>query len=112
MTSSAILPDEFSDLERFAAKWCLETEAERYELRLATDMDELQEFYDAALPRGEAAQAYLDSFELNDLPEQELNLLRLMFALITIVFPVEAFRQAKVPDTGSTYLTKTIDPGP
>jgi hypothetical protein len=107
-----MLPEPFSDLERFAAKWCLETEAERYELRLASTMEELQELYDAALPRGEAVQIYLDQFELHDLPDKELNLLRLMFALIVIVFPVEAFRQVKVPDTGTTYLAKTIDPGP
>jgi hypothetical protein len=107
-----MLPEEFADLEPFAPKWCLETEAERYEVRLESSMDELQTFYDTALPRGEEAKAYLDKFDLYDMPEKELNLLRLMFALIVIVFPVEAFRQAKVPDTGSTYLTKTIDPGP
>jgi hypothetical protein len=107
-----MLPDEFSQLERFAPKWCLETEAERYEVRLASTIDELQDFYDTALPRGEEAQVYLDQFDLYDMPEKELNLLRLMFALIVIVFPVEAFRQVKVPDTGSTYLAKTIDPGP
>ena len=111
-TPSALLPDEFSDLERFAPNWCVETEAERYELRLASSMDELQDFYDVALPRAEVVMAYLDGFDLYDMPERELNLLRLYFALMVIVFPVEAFRQPKVPDTGSTYLAKTIDPGP
>jgi len=107
-----MLPPQFADLEHFAPKWCRETEEERYSLRLGATMDELQDFYDAALPLGEEAQAYLDKFDLYDLPDQELNLLRLMFALIVIVFPVEAFRQAKVPDTGSTYLTRRSIPVP
>ena len=47
------LPPEFADLEPFA-DWCLETEAERYAKRLASSMDELQAFYDAAFPRLEA----------------------------------------------------------
>ena len=38
-----------------------ETEAERYAKRLASTMDELQAFYDAAFPRLEAAMAYLDA---------------------------------------------------
>ena len=48
------LPAEFADLEPFA-DWCLETEAERYAKRLASTMDELQAFYDAAFPRLEAS---------------------------------------------------------
>lgn len=107
-----VLPDEFVDLERFASRWCLDHEAIRYETRLASDMDELQDFYDAALPRATAAMEHLDRFDLYDLPEKEMNLLNLMKALIIICFPVEAFRTPKVPDTGSTYLTKTIDPLP
>jgi len=112
VTTETMLPEPFADLEAFAPKWCLETEPERYDVRLASTMDELQAFYDSALPRAEAAMTHLDQFDLYDLPEKELNLLRLMFALIVITFPVEAFRQPKVPDTGSTYLAKTIEPGP
>jgi hypothetical protein len=107
-----MLPEAFADLERFAERWCHDTEAKRYEVRLASTMDELQDLYDTALPRAEAAMEHLDQFDLYDLPERELNLLRLLFALIVVTFPVEAFRQPKVPDTGTTYLSKTIDPGP
>lgn len=112
MTTETMLPEQFGDLEPFARKWCHATEAERYEVRLASTMDELQAFYEIGLPRVEEVEAHLDQFDLYDMPEKELNLLRLMFALIVITFPVEAFRQPKVPDTGSTYLEKTIDPGP
>ena len=63
-----VLPPAFADLERFAA-WCLPTEAERYAKRLASPMDELQAFYDAAFPRLEEILAYLDSFDLDSLPD-------------------------------------------
>ena len=57
------LPPEFADLEPFA-DWALETEAERYAKRLASTMDELQAFYDAAFPRLEDAHGLLDQFDL------------------------------------------------
>ena len=47
----AMLPEEFSDLEPFAAKWSLATERERYAARLSSSMDEMQAFYDAAFVR-------------------------------------------------------------
>lgn len=107
-----MLPEPFADFEPFAARWCLTSEATRYELRLASTMDELQALYDIGMARGRAAQDHLDQFDLYDLPQPELNLLHLLMSVITITMPVEAFRQPKVPDTGSTYLDKTIDPGP
>ncbi len=51
----SVLPADFADLEPFAA-FALETEAERYAKRLASSMDELQAFYDAAFPRLEDAE--------------------------------------------------------
>jgi hypothetical protein len=109
---TSILPSQFAVFEPFAAKWCLTSEATRYETRLASSMDELQALYDLGMAHGRPAQDHLDQFDLYDLPEQELNLLHLLMSVITITTPVEAFRQPKVPDTGSTYLHKTIDPGP
>ena len=49
-------PNQFADLEPFA-DWALATEPERYAKRLASSMDELQAFYDAAFPRLEDAMA-------------------------------------------------------
>ena len=108
---TSIFPAAFVDLEPFA-EWSLETEGERYDKRLTSSMDEMQAFYDATLHRTPAAMEYLDQFDLYDMPEQELNLMHLLMGLIVITFPVEAFHQAKVPDTGSTYLLKTVDPAP
>lgn len=111
-TREPMLPDQFADLEPFADKWCIPLERDRYQARLNATMDELQALYDAGLPRGEDAQEYLDQFDLYDLPPAEQNLLWLMMSVITAAFPVEAFRQPKVPDTGTTYLEKSIEPGP
>ena len=71
----ALLPVEFTDLEPFAETWCLASEPERYHTRLATPMADMLAFYDAITPRAEAAMAYLDGFELHDLPEDATNLL-------------------------------------
>jgi len=64
--TGTMLPPEFSDLEPFAAKWCLATESERFAERLASTMDEMQAFYDAVTPRADAAMTYCDQFPLND----------------------------------------------
>ena len=64
-----VLPPEFADLEPFS-DWCLPTEAERYAKRLASSMDEMQAFYDAAFPRLEQILAYLDALPLDALPDE------------------------------------------
>lgn len=105
------LPEEFSDLERYA-DWCLATEAERYGRRLASTIDEMQAFYDAFAPRAEEAIAYCDKFPLDDLPDDALNLMRLLYSLIMVSFPVECWRQPRVPDSGAAYLDLVVEPVP
>jgi hypothetical protein len=103
------LPAEFSDLEPFA-DWCLASEEDRYARRLASTMDELQAFYDAVVPRAEAAMAYCDRFPLDDLPADARNLLWLLYSMVMVSFPVEAFGQPRIPDTGAAYLTLVSGP--
>jgi len=103
------LPPEFADLEPFTA-WCLATEAERYAKRLASSMDEMQTFYDVAFPRLEAAMAYLDALELNDLPPDAGQLLLLCYSLINVTFPVEVWRQPRVPDSGAASMDAVFEP--
>ena len=110
--STTLLPSEFSDLEPFAAKWCLATERERYAARLASTMDEMQALYDAAMPRADAAMTYLDQFPLDELSEDQVNLLHLLYSMIQVSFPVEVWHQPKVPDTGSSTLDTFIEPVP
>jgi hypothetical protein len=109
---SALLPADFAALEPFAARWCLSTEHERYTTRLASTMDEMQTFYDAAAPRAEAAMAYLETFPFDALPEGETNLLHLLYSMIQVSFPVEVWRQPRVPDTGSSAFDCYTEPVP
>lgn len=102
------LPAEFSDLEPFA-DWALQTETARYAKRLASSMDDLQTFYDAAFPRLDDALDYLDSFELSALPDDAERLLWLYCSLVNASFPVEVWRQPRVPDSGAAYLECTHD---
>jgi hypothetical protein len=106
------LPRAFSDLEPFAATWCLGTERERFAQRLASTMDEMQAFYDAFTPRAEAAIAYCDGFPLDDLPPEVERLLQLLHSLVMVSFPVEAWRQPHIPDTGAAYLDRILEPLP
>jgi hypothetical protein len=112
MSTNPMLPEQFADLEPFAKAWSLPREHDRYERRLASSMEELQAFYNAAAPRAEEAQTYLDQFDLDDLPERELNLLRLFYSLITVSFAVDVFRQPRIPDSGKAYLDVVVEPVP
>jgi len=110
--ADTLLPSQFGDLERYAKKWCLATEGERYAERLSSSMVEMQAFYDAMLPRAEEAIAYCDQFALDDMPEDALNLLHLLYSVVTVSFPVEAWGQARIPDTGAAFLDLVIEPKP
>lgn len=105
------LPDEFADLEPFAV-WALPRERDRYDKRLASTMDELQTFYDAVAPRAGDALAHLDRFPLDDMPERELNLMRVLYSLSTVSFAVDCFKQPKMPDSGSAYIDVVVEPYP
>jgi hypothetical protein len=104
-----ILPAEFGDLEPFA-DWSLESEAERYAKRLSSTLDELQAFYDATFPRLEDAMAYIDQFELTALPPRATGLLWLCYSLVNASFPVEVWRQPRVPDSGAASMDMLIEP--
>jgi hypothetical protein len=106
-----MLPAEFAALEPFR-DWVLAGEPERYARRLGSSMAEMQAFYDAAFPLLEPALAHLDNFPLPDLPEAERNLLHLMMSLVMVSFPVEVWKQPRVPDSGATYLDLVSAPTP
>ena len=108
--ADALLPPEFSDLESFANEWCLASEPERYAKRLASTMDEMQAFYDAAFPRLEAAMAYIDRTELDALPDDARHLLWLCYSLVNVSFPIEVWRQPYVPDSGAAKMDVIVEP--
>jgi hypothetical protein len=110
MTVVTVLPPEFGDLEPFA-DWALWGERARYDKRYNSTMAELQAFYDAAFPRFDDALAYLEQFPYDDsMPEPAKRLLWLYCALITVSFPVEAWRQPRVPDSGAASIDAIYEP--
>ena len=104
-----VLPPEFADLEPFAG-WAIHGERARYAKRIASTMDELQAFYDAAFARIDDALAYLERFAVDDLSEEGKRLLWLYCALGTVAFPVEAWRQPRVPDSGASSIDAVLEP--
>ncbi|MBV9319520.1 MAG: hypothetical protein JOZ23_12005 [Mycobacterium sp.] len=109
MATTSKLPAEFADLEPYL-DWDLATEPERYAKRLASSMTEMQAFYDAAFPRMEDVIAYCDRFPLDELPEDARTLMHMMQSLINVSFPIEAWKQPRVPDSGATYLDCIREP--
>ncbi|GAA2401957.1 hypothetical protein GCM10010191_06670 [Actinomadura vinacea] len=104
-----MLPADFAALEPYG-DWVLPGEPERYAKRLASSMEEMQAFYDAAFPLLEPATEHLGKFAIDDLPEPERNLLLLMCSLVMVSFPVEVWKQARVPDSGAAYLDVIAEP--
>ncbi|MFD6893030.1 hypothetical protein ACFWB0_00600 [Rhodococcus sp. NPDC060086] len=103
------LPTEFADLEPYIG-WDLATEPERYAKRLASTMPEMQEFYNAAFPRLEDAIAFCDKFDLDDLPDDARTVMHLMQSLVMVSFPVEVWKQPRVPDSGAAWAEITKEP--
>jgi hypothetical protein len=109
MTTST-LPESFRELEPFVDEWALATREERYDTRMARTIDELDRFYDAIAPRAEEAIDYLNGFDLQDLPEAETTLLHLMYSLVMVSYPVNVFRQPKIPDSGAAFFDTVVEP--
>ncbi|MFA5884811.1 MAG: hypothetical protein WDA60_13235 [Acidimicrobiia bacterium] len=107
--SNVALPAEFADLEPYA-DWVLPTERARYNKRIASSMDVLQAFYDAAFPRLEAACEYFDQYPMDELSDEGINLLWLCCSLVTVSFPVEVWRQPRVPDSGAATFDAVLEP--
>jgi hypothetical protein len=105
------LPAAFAELEPFA-DWALPSEADRYAKRLQSSMDELQTFYDAAFPRLEDGAEYLKGVALDGISDEDRSLLHLFEALVTVSFPVEVWRQPRVPDSGASSIDVVVEPVP
>ena len=108
---SGKLPTEFADLEPYS-DWCLSSEPERFAKRLASSMAQMQAFYDAITPRAEEAIAFCDKFSLDDMPDDVLNLMHLLYSMIMVSFPVECWKQPRVPDSGAATLDCVSEPVP
>jgi hypothetical protein len=103
------LPAEFADLEPYLG-WDLATEPERYARRLSSTMDEMEAFYDAAFGRMEAVLDFCGDIPLEELTDEQRSLIHLMQSVIMVSFPVEVWKQPRVPDSGAAYLDLIREP--
>jgi hypothetical protein len=106
------LPSAFAELEPHAEKWCLATEAERWEMRMATPISTMRDFYEAFSPRLEEAIEHCDKFHLDDLPDDALRLLHLIYSMIMVSMAVEVFGQQKPTDSADAVIDRIGEPVP
>jgi len=106
------LPSAFAELERFTEQWCLPTEAERWNMRMATSMLTMREFYEAFSPRLEEAIDYCDKFPLDDVPDDALNLLHLIYSMVMVSMAVEIFGQPLPTDAADAVMDRVGEPVP
>jgi hypothetical protein len=105
------LPQAFADLEPFT-DWVLPSEYDRYEKLLNSTQEELQAFYDAAFPRLQQSTDYLKSVSMDGISDEDQNLLWLFCSLVTVSFPVEVWRQPRVPESGASSFDVYVEPRP
>jgi len=105
------LPAQFADLEPFA-DWALPSEYDRFAKRIGSSMDDLQAFYDAAFSRLEDGAEYLQKVPIEGISEEDSNLLWLFCSLVTVSFPVEVWKQPRVPDSGASSVDVVAEPVP
>ncbi|WP_304111251.1 hypothetical protein [Mycolicibacterium bacteremicum] len=110
--SAKRLPSAFAELEPFADTWCLATETERWEQRLSSTMPAMQEFYDAFFPRLEEAIEYCDKYPLDDVPDDALNLLHLIYSLVMVAMAIEIMHQPAPVDAADAVMIRTGEPTP
>ncbi|KAK1184970.1 hypothetical protein B7755_046930 [Streptomyces sp. NBS 14/10] len=104
-----VFPAEFHELEPFA-DWAIQGERARYAKRVASTMEELQAFYDVAFPLLRKGTAYLEQVGLDGIGDQDKHLLWAFCSLVTVAFPVEAWGQPRVPDSGPSSIDAVVEP--
>jgi hypothetical protein len=104
------LPEAFAELDCWVADWGKPIRAERYAARLSKPFDELVQFYDAIAPRAEDAIAYLDTLDINALPDDAVTLLHLLYSMILVSYAVNVFKQPRIPDSGAAFFDMVAEP--
>ena len=110
--AQTMLPSAFAELEPYAPTWCLATETERWNTRLSSTMRDMEQFYDAFFPRLEEAIEYCDKFPLDDLPDDAVNLLHLIYSLIMVSMSVEIMHQPAPVDAADAVMVRVGEPTP
>lgn len=94
------LPDQFHELSAFSDRWALATERQRNERRRTSTMEEIQNCYDAVLPRMDEIITYLNQFPLDGLAVDARWLFYLALSFMEISPSVELFRE---PDESGAF---------
>jgi hypothetical protein len=106
----AVFPEQFAALEPFG-DWAVRGERAAYDKRVYSTIEELQAFYDAAFPLIDAAREHLESVPYDrNMSDEDKHLMWLYCALCTVSFPVEVWRQPRVPDAGAASLEAVVEP--
>jgi len=84
----------------------------RWEARLSTPMSDLHDFYDAFTPRFEEAIDYCDKYPLDDIPDDALNLLYLVYSMIMVSMAIEVFGTQKPADSADAVIDRVSAPVP
>lgn len=98
LVDNAKLPAGFEALEPYVADWVLADAVARMAKRQASAIADIRAFYNAILPFGEAALAYLRGFQLGALPPEGERLLKLMLSLAEMAPAVEWYNGPRVTD--------------
>ena len=97
------LPSAFAEFEQFAENWCLATEPERWNSADGTHhAGDPASSTTRSLPGFEEAIEYCDKFPLDDVPDDALNLLHLIYSMIMISMAVEVFGHPEARPTPPT----------
>lgn len=88
---SKVLPNQFDELESFAAKWALGTENERQQARISSSTKSLQEFYDAIMPRMKEILSTLDEHPFGELPESYQPIYWMAMSLAEVAPHIELY---------------------
>jgi len=94
---TAVLPNEFAELERFVAHWAAPTTQKRFEIRCESDMATITEFYEAMVERAEDILGYVEKYPLDDMPADVELLYKLLLSLAHASMAVEIHGQPRVP---------------
>lgn len=95
--SDKLLPEGFADLEPFVADWALPSFNERRAHRGGADMADIRRFYDAMVPRADAALALIEQHPYRDMPEDVARLYLLVLALSHASMAIEVHGATRAP---------------
>ncbi|HDS1695132.1 hypothetical protein HWD96_26295 [Pseudomonas putida] len=102
------LPDGFEELEPFLDHWDKPTSHERWIKRAAMPYPDILKFYEAMLPRADAATQYLDQFPLDEMPAPAERLFRLLLAMTHAAVAVEIHQAPSIRHARSQHALEIV----